>query len=123
MKQNPMNKSVSKLKMFLASYNDNIGHFSAGYRPNSFKQASWSLGGLWPTQHKQPITYLHAFSEKKNSNHFLLSTCWFKEIYKNYKGVTLQKTLCWLLQRFTETVGARWSIREGFNLMWLEYIL
>lgn len=96
MKQNTINKSVSRLKMFLVSYNDNIGHFSAGLKPNSLKQASWSLGGLWPTQHKQPITYLHAFLEKKKikkkCNHFLLSTCWFKEIYKNYKGVTLQKT-------------------------------
>lgn len=77
--------------MFLASYNDNIGHFSAGSEPKSFKQASWSLGGLWPPERKRVISYLHAFVEKK-CNRFLLSTCWFKEIYKNYKGVTLQET-------------------------------
>lgn len=86
--QTPMNKWVWRLKVFLASYNDNIGHFSAGLKPNCFKQASWSLGGLWPTQ---LITYLDAFLEKE-CNHFLLSTCWFKQIYKICKGVTLQKT-------------------------------
>lgn len=40
MKQNPMNKPVSRLKMFLAGYNDNVGHFSAGLKPKTFKQAS-----------------------------------------------------------------------------------
>lgn len=65
MKQNTFNESVSRPKLFFASYNDNIGHFFAGLKPNSFKQVSWNLGGLWLTQHKRPITYLHAFLEKK----------------------------------------------------------
>lgn len=65
MKQNTINTSVSRLKMFSASYNNNSGHFSADLKPNSSKKASWSLGGLWPTQHKRPITYLHALKTKK----------------------------------------------------------
>lgn len=82
---------------------------TAAHRP---ADSSWVVWSISP-----PIIYLNVLFYFLDTYPFLLSTWWFKEIHKNWKGVTLQeemkrKKILWISLRCT---GSKVELQGGFQ--------